>query len=213
LEKCIYLLGDTIANTFPPRFAEKCCPTIVGAFVKVWHPDALDTFENHFGSTPHFSDARESLWTTSITIPHWKLISSERLLNPCNPFYEGKLNAGRNTDIFPPPDVGSTGKALEERSSSLVITGDSSGHNWICSVWTSLAGSQTIKESMERLLRILHLFIHKQTTGRCLVFLLILGHICEKLAVEYTSILEYLDSVVQLGVSRCFHHEVILPRG
>jgi hypothetical protein len=199
-----------MANSFPPRFAEKCCPTIVGAFVKVWHPDALDTFENYFGSTPHFADTRESFWTTSITISHWKLISSDRLLNPCTRFYEGKVNAGRNTDIFPPPDVGNTGKALEERSSSLVITGDANGHNWICSVWTSLADSQTIKDSMKSLLRVLHLFIHKPTTGRCLVFLLILGHVCEKLAVEYRSILEYLDSVVQLGVSQCYYDAVIL---
>jgi hypothetical protein len=105
-------------------FVEKCCPNVVSAFVHVWHPDALDTLDNYFGSTSHFVDTRENLWTTSITISHWRLIDHGQLADPSDPFYEGGVNAGRKDAIFPPPEFANTGMALEERSSSLVMTGD-----------------------------------------------------------------------------------------
>jgi hypothetical protein len=90
---------------------------------------------------------------------------------------------------------------LEEHSSSLVITGDAHGYNWICTIWSSLTDFKSIKNSIDRLPDILQLFIHQQASGRCLVFLIILEHICEKLASEYTKILEHFDRVVELGVS------------
>ena len=52
-----------------PRFSQKVSPELVGGFVYMWHPDALDAVDDHFGAMSRFSESRESLmWTTSITI-------------------------------------------------------------------------------------------------------------------------------------------------
>ena len=183
------------------RFAEKCCQEVVSAFVYLWHPDALDTFSNYFSTISHFADTREALWTSTIILSHWKLLQTNIPTDSSDPFHEGRENAGRANGIFPPSKVATMGKVLEERSSSLVITGDAHGYNWICTIWSSLTDFKSIKNSVERLPEILQLFIHQQASGRCLVFLIILEHICEKLASEYSRILEHLDSVVELEVS------------
>jgi hypothetical protein len=198
-------LNDCLVDrdtTYRILFAEKCCPEVVSAFAYVWHPDALDTFDNYFGTTSHFVDTRDTIWTSTITISHWKLLESDRPIDRSDRFYEGGIRSGRKDGEFPPKTVSSSWKMLEERSSSLVITGDVNGYNWICSIWSSLTNSAAIKTDIDRLPRILHLFIHKQATGRCLIFLIILGHICGKLANEYVKIIEHLDKVVELGVSK-----------
>jgi hypothetical protein len=188
------------------RFAEKCCQEVASAFVYIWHPDALDTFSNYFSTISHFADTREALWTSTITLSHWKLLPTNISTDSSDPFHEGKENAGRTNGIFPPKkvttsEVATSEYVLEERSSSLVITGDANGYNWICTIWSSLTDFKSIKNSIKRLPEILQLFIHQQASGRCIVFLIILEHICEKLASEYSRILEHLDSIVELGVS------------
>jgi hypothetical protein len=97
---------------------------------------------------------------------------------------------------------------VEERSSSLVITGDPSGNLWICTIWSSLTDSESISAPVHSLPKILQRFIHQQACGRCLVFLVLLGHLCEKLAGEYELILSRLDVIVGLGVGSLFYHNI-----
>jgi hypothetical protein len=203
-EKLLNSLNDCLVDrdtTYRILFAEKCCPEVVRAFAYVWHPDALDTFDNYFSTASHFLDARDTIWTSTITISHWKLLRDDQPIDKSDRFHESEVGAGRKDGEFPPKTVSTLWKMLEERSSSLVITGDSDGYNWICSIWSSLTNSSSIKGDIDRLPQIMHLFIHKQATGRCLAFLIILGHICGKLAEEYNEIVQYLDRVVELGVS------------
>lgn len=48
--------------------------------------------------------------------------------------------------------------------------------------------------------RTFHDFIHQPATGRCLVFLLYLGGLCQSLAGQYEGILEELTVAIKLGV-------------
>jgi len=48
----------------------------------MWHPDALDTFDNHLGPLSKFSDEMtqvsnggDDMWITTITLSHWRLES------------------------------------------------------------------------------------------------------------------------------------------
>lgn len=107
-----------------------------------------------------------------------------------------KNKKGKNINKKTATDV------VEERSSSLVITGDPAGHLWICSIWSSLTDAEAMSASVESLLPVLGQFIHQQACARCLAFLMLLGHLCEKLAAEYDLILGQLDGIVGLGV--CF---------
>jgi hypothetical protein len=93
---------------------------------------------------------------------------------------------------------------MEERSSSLVITGDPSGYFWTCSIWSSLTEHKLVSGLIEALPQVLQRFINQQVSGRCLVFLILLGHFSEKLAEEYDSILKQLDSIVELGVRKYY---------
>lgn len=52
----------------------------------------------------------------------------------------------------------------------------------------------------QKVTRILQLFIYKPSTGRCLIFLFLLGYICESLADEYKTIVGNVDKII-LGVS------------
>ncbi len=121
----------------------------------------------------------------------------------------------RNNGDFPPVSIARLGfqkqprrspgsleptDIVEERCSSLVITGDPSGYLWICSIWSSLTDADSIAEPIQTLPNVLQIFIHQQACGRCLVFLILLGHLCEKLAGEYEMILSRLDVIVGLGV-------------
>lgn len=202
--------GNRLTNS--RRFAEKCTPALVRSFIYVWHPDALDGFDNYFGSTSVFSEHREAvMWTTSITITHWSIRPTSLSKEHVERFREN-----RNNGDFPPLSIaqlGSTKKqrktfdnfrstdVVEERSSSLIITGDFFGHLWICSIWSSLTDSEAISKSVNVLLPVLGQFIHQQACARCLAFLILLGHLCEKLAAEYDMILSRLDGIVGLGAS------------
>ena len=119
----------------------------------------------------------------------------------------------RNNGDFPPVSIArlelgmqrKVGSAepsavVEERCSSLVVTGDPAGYLWICSIWSSLTDSESITPPINALPGVLQKFIHQQACGRCLMFLILLGHLCEKLAGEYEMILSRLDIIVGLGV-------------
>jgi len=50
--------------------------------VYLWHPDAIDTFDDHLGDVSNFYDSTvqsltgsEDTWVTGITIKHWRLLS------------------------------------------------------------------------------------------------------------------------------------------
>lgn len=52
-------------------------PLVLQAAVHIWHPDGIDTFDNHLGTLSHFSDnkaggTRAEMWFTGITIAHWR---------------------------------------------------------------------------------------------------------------------------------------------
>lgn len=114
-----------------------------------------------------------------------------------------------NLTTNPPPSAPPTAKdpdyIVEEQSTSVVLTGDSQGYMWLCSILSPTVDSQSVasvvcdeKKGIPRLLR---KFIHQQGTARGLVFLLLLGHICERLASGYDVLLKQLDDIMEIGVS------------
>ncbi|KAH7407184.1 hypothetical protein BKA64DRAFT_666015 [Cadophora sp. MPI-SDFR-AT-0126] len=189
-------------------FAEKCTPALVGAFIYMFHPDGLDAFDSYFGSISRFTESREAtMWNTSITVSHWSIRPVSLSEAHVQMFKEN-----RNNGDFPPVSIARLGfgtrkkfesaeatDIVEERCSSLVITGDPAGFLWICSIWSSLTDSESITPPIHALPGVLQKFIHQQACGRCLVFLILLGHLCEKLAGEYEIILSRLDVIVGLG--------------
>ena len=88
---------------------------------------------------------------------------------------------------------------IEERSSIIVMTGDAKGYLWKCSIWSSLLHAQDVP--LQSIRNISRIFRHQQSTGRNLIFLALLGSLCEKLHAELEHGLGRVKNYVELGVS------------
>jgi hypothetical protein len=189
---------------------------MVKSFVHLWHPDALDPLDTYFRNISRFGETREAIWTTNITVSHWiigNVVNENSPMEyPDDPerFKEGERR--KNAD-FPPLSVltggakkdlkqkGDKKPFIEERCLSLVITGDPFGHYWACSLWSSITNAHRVQACIKSSLPKLQHFIHQPASGRCIFFVIMLGHICETLADKYRDTLDRLDEIVELGVS------------
>jgi hypothetical protein len=163
------------------------------------------------------------VWTTTITVSHWSIQNTDSSKEYPKRFHEGRIKGD-----FPPASIANLKSAngrseqgkvqnekpiirvIEERSTSMVVTGDSQGFFWICTIWSSLTKYKHLAASVNSLPAVLQSFIYQQASGRCLVFLILLGHLCERLAKEHEKMLKQLNTVVDLGVSRHYWHLTIL---
>jgi hypothetical protein len=187
----------------------------------MWHVDAIDTYDDHFRNTSHFFDSKEKeqTWITSISLSYWGF---KRTGSRYNRLFDER----RDSAEFPPRTVALVGdkakvhwwqrgekenptsekekkkekEKIEEGSSSLVISGDRSGSWWICSVISPVLSEGAMQECIESVMPTLDYFIHQPSTGRCVVFLLFLGKMCESLSEEYEHILNKLTDAIKLGV-------------
>jgi hypothetical protein len=91
-------------------------------------------------------------------------------------------------------------KKFSQRSSSIAITGEKRGGLWTCLVLSSLIDEDTMTDYVEKLQKTLNIFTHQQSSGRCLAFLILLGHLCRHLHYEYENILGSLTEIVDIGV-------------
>lgn len=182
----------------------------------MWHPRAIDTFDCYFGSFTSFDDSKDGdNWITTITFNHWILEPASYMFRPKSKAApKSRYTEPRQRSEFPPPNVKllqqpaqrkffnfarNTDDFIEERSTALVITGDLHGNLWTCSIWSCLIDDEALPT--RDIVRLLTVFKHQQSSGRILVFLLILGIICEKLDSQYEESMRSLKSYVELGVS------------
>jgi hypothetical protein len=73
---------------------------------------------------------------------------------------------------------------IRELSMPLVITSDIMGRYWTCSIVSELVDEQAVAKYTDEIKDILQMFIYQQITGRALMFLMLLGHLCESLSKE-----------------------------
>ena len=214
-------------------------PTILQAAVHMWHPEAVDTFDNYLGTLSHFSDndaaGKSGVWFTDITISHWRPYTRfENSQNSTEHSVEEKERQGREKEYeewaksnpaadeldplklpsamiieqFPPSTVnderhgekGDPLSTIDEECISLVMTGDSLGRDWTCTLVCDLMDEHMILEYAKEIKSILQMFIHQQYTGRALTFVFLLGLICKVLAVECEKYMDELDRIMGLEV-------------
>jgi hypothetical protein len=176
----------------------------------MWHPEALDTLDTHFGPSSQFTENKGSTWITSISLAHWEV--EDVNLNPRfhddreNPLLisiGAKAYLGEKTGII----KSSAGRIkFEESSSSLAITGDQQGLFWNCLIISPNMNEELVKDHVDGIATLLSSFLHQRATGRCLSFLTLLGHVCVHLAREYDKAIEVLMDKLSLGVSLNYNH-------
>ena len=195
------------------RFAQRCSPYVVSAFIYIWHPESLESFERHLSSpsssVPRFYNLRDSYWEkwiTSITLHHWKIAPNsfpEELVDVFSEEKESGHIPPMKTLLDESSNASPTGslKKLEERSSSIHMSGDNGGDYWTCTILSSSIRDQDMNKYSLDATIIMNCFIHRPTIARLLCFLSILGHICWNHGFEYDAIIEHLQSIIGLSVS------------
>jgi hypothetical protein len=111
--------------------------------------------------------------------------------------HQGLGESGILEGVISPP---LSQKKFGQRSSSIAITGEKRGGLWTCLVLSSLIDEDTMTDYIEKLQGTLNIFNHQQSSGRCLAFLILLGHLCRHLHYEYENILGSLTEIVDIGV-------------
>ncbi|KAK0642174.1 hypothetical protein B0T16DRAFT_462179 [Cercophora newfieldiana] len=99
-------------------------------------------------------------------------------------------------DDFPPQSVAEERRGkIHDLRLPLAITGDSRGRSWTCSMVCELFSEAQASAYALEAAETLQMFIHEQDTGRALVFMLLLGYMCEALAKECDIFITELDRI------------------
>ncbi|KAM7194686.1 hypothetical protein V8F20_007878 [Naviculisporaceae sp. PSN 640] len=115
----------------------------------------------------------------------------------------GELSSATNELDFPPvtvPDARKYAKRpyqIRELSVSLCFTGDW-GRYWTCTLVSELVTGSMATRYADETRAIMQMFIHQPYTGRVLVFLLLLSHLVESLAVESEKFLGELELIMEM---------------
>ena len=70
---------------------------------------------------------------------------------------------------------------------------------------SDLMDEQSELKYVEEVKKISQMFVHQQYSGRVLVFMLLLGYICDRLAMECEAFLEQVEDILDLDVSEHCH--------
>jgi len=186
----------------------------------MWHTDALDAFDDHLGTVSRFFNGHTSsgstdVWITSITLLHYNLEYNDEYIPKVFDEVRGEKAwfppvgvAGVRKSVFrkmlwfwPAKESESSNLDIGETASTLVITGDEKGFSWTCSIISSTLEESAMALCTQDSTDILEMFNHQRYSGRSLVFIMFLGHICESLARKNEHFLHTLDTVMDMDVS------------
>jgi hypothetical protein len=101
--------------------------------------------------------------------------------------------------------------SFELEVSSIVISTNAFGDFSKCTVISDLIGKSDMKAIVEDAQKLWQKFIHQPQTGRCLVFFLVLGKMCQQITEDYEKAIQELTSILKLDVSQ--HLTRFLYRG
>ena len=100
------------------------------------------------------------------------------------------------------PDIDES-LVIELQMSSIILSTNAFGDFSKCTIVSELIDDKKMGHIVIAARKLWQKFIHQPQTARCLVFLLILGEICQKLARDYKEAIKVLKSVLKLDVSCC----------
>jgi len=91
---------------------------------------------------------------------------------------------------------------IRQFSMSLVMTGDPNGQYWTCTLVSDLIDEESVLQYTMEARQICQMFIHQQYTARALVFILLLGYLCDSLSIECENFMDELTSIMGMDVSK-----------
>ncbi|PVH68159.1 hypothetical protein DL98DRAFT_522914 [Cadophora sp. DSE1049] len=199
--------------------------SLLAHFIYVFHPESADAFSDNILNTSRFSCKNRGVWATHITLRSWSFERFEWTFprKPCEcerpifgPTREIAKYYPEDEPIRLPTHLHEALEKLnpeihdtEDRSpghillhpSSIVLSTNEFGDFSKCSIISELVTETTLLQLEKDVPKLWQRFIHQPQTGRCLVFLLLLGQLCHAIAQEHLQALEYLRSIMNIEVS------------
>lgn len=86
-------------------------------------------------------------------------------------------------------------------ASSIVLSTNKFGDFSKCSIISEMITEETLQQLEKEVPILWQRFIHQPQTGRCLVFLLLLGRLCQAIALEHQEAVNYLMAIINIEVS------------
>ena len=193
----------------------QCCTRpLVKAFVYMWHTESMDAFDNHLGTLSQFSSTRKDSWICQVTLMYWSLAqapTSSSDNGSATETVQGYSEDGRKPYKFPPKDLREKKKkgtrrkgayhVVRQDASSIIISTNQLGDFGKTTIISRLIDEAAMERLSGAALEIWNAFIQQPQTARCLVFLVLLGEVCDEMSSRYERILKELTTVLGLGVS------------
>ncbi|KAI1080457.1 hypothetical protein F5B20DRAFT_539294 [Whalleya microplaca] len=200
---------------------------LLSLFSHVFHRGSTDCLINHLSKFPDFSCQKGDTWTTRITLRSWSKSAVNPLELQQNGIHSdgsGDLSSNEDSAIMLPNSLRTPLQFINKRAfeseekspgivqlkvSSIILSTYGFGDFSRCAIISELFNgkqdevNRKCKELWER-------FIHQPQTGRCLVFLTILGLLCQKIAAEYQVAMEYFILTLKLDKSFLFDEANLL---
>lgn len=186
----------------------------------VLHSESAAVVANHILRFSRFSCQRRDTWVAGITLRGWKVGSNVPpkaggTRKPHEATRKGEIAALRvevsdDDPIRLPLRMRDAwikyreideNLAIELQISSIIISTNAFGDFSKCTVVSESVDDQKMGLIVQAVRKLWQKFINQPQTARCLVFLLVLGEMCQEIAQDYQKAIETLASVLKLDVS------------
>ncbi|KAL2067648.1 hypothetical protein VTL71DRAFT_15744 [Oculimacula yallundae] len=196
--------------------------SLVAHFIYVFHPESANAFSDNIFKISQFSNKNRGAWAANITLRSWSFIRTEWSFpeKPClakltfsGPTLSKIEVSPEDTPIELPLHLHETLRKFQPKiheledskpgqillnASSIVISTNEFGDFSKCSIISELISEEILLKLKKEVPIVWQCFIHQPQTGRCLVFLLMLGHLCQAITSEHQQAIEYLSSIINI---------------
>lgn len=121
-------------------------------------------------------------------------------------FHELLTNERSKKGLVEPCPAGQAHNKTKSREyclqvSSFVLVTNSFGDFSKCSIISEIINEKGLKSISEKAWTVWRVFAHQPQTARCLVFFLVLGELCLRIATQYRAVIDAVSSTLNLNVS------------
>ena len=196
-----------------PKERTKIPKEILELLVYVVHPESAACLGDHIRDIlnfSRFSSQTGDTWVASITLRGWR-VHTEDEINKARGVELTDLKRQNSADDFYLPRnlmqvwenvVGlSKQTSFKPEAASIILSTNSFGDFSKCTVVAEFIDPEKMTILATKARKVWQRFIHQPQTGRCLVFFLLLGNMCEALTTQYTEAIKILSDLLIIDVS------------
>lgn len=200
----------SIPNTSIPNAVGERSKVQLQLLAYVLHAESAVCLNSHVLRMSEFSCQKRDAWCARITLRSWSRRPRDQTPptvpvgtsedDPiCLPEHLFKAALKSNSEAY---KIGES-DCVNLEVSSVVLSSNAFGDFSKCSVVSRIIPLPELRTLGEDARKLWERFTHQPQTGRCLVFLMILGVLCQEIAKDSQNAMEYFTKILNLEVSAC----------